>query len=73
MGLVLAEKGDIAVKVVTGASALDYDASFTGEVKSIDELLSPVSQAEAGTIRCIGLNYKEHAAEMKMALPSRPT
>ncbi|KAJ5122120.1 hypothetical protein N7526_009057 [Penicillium atrosanguineum] len=73
VGLALAEKRDVAVKVVTGASALDYDVSFTGEVKFIDELLSPVSQAEAGTVRCIGLNYKEHAAEMKMALPSIPT
>jgi 2-keto-4-pentenoate hydratase/2-oxohepta-3-ene-1,7-dioic acid hydratase in catechol pathway len=73
VGLAIAAKEDVAVRVVTGESALDYDASFTGEVKFIEELLSPVSQTEAGTVRCIGLNYKEHAAEMKMALPSIPT
>ncbi|KGO36421.1 Fumarylacetoacetase, C-terminal-like protein [Penicillium expansum] len=32
-----------------------------------------VSQIEAGTVRCIGLNYKEHAAEMKLTLPNTPT
>lgn len=59
--------------VVAGGSALDYEAAFTGEVKLIGELLSPVSQRDAGTVRCIGLNYKEHAAEMKLALPNTPT
>lgn len=74
MGLAIAAKEDVAVRVVTGESSLDYDASFTGEVKFIEELLSPVSQTEAGTVRCIGLNYKEHAAEMRhAALPSIPT
>ncbi|KAJ5163012.1 uncharacterized protein N7500_004842 [Penicillium coprophilum] len=63
----------VAVKVVAGNSAFDYNASFTGEVKTIDELLSPVSQIEAGTVRCVGLNYKEHAAEMKLTLPNTPT
>lgn len=61
------------VRVVAGGSALNYDAEFTGEVKLIEELLSPVSQRDAGTVRCIGLNYKEHAAEMKLAIPSTPT
>ncbi|CAG8361662.1 unnamed protein product, partial [Penicillium nalgiovense] len=63
----------VPVKVVAGNSALDYNALFTGEIKTIDELLSPVSQIEAGTVRCVGLNYKEHAAEMKLTLPDTPT
>ncbi|KAJ5084534.1 hypothetical protein NUU61_009113 [Penicillium alfredii] len=73
VGLAIARNEAVPVKVVAGGSALDYDAPFTGEVKLVDELLSPVSQREAGTVRCIGLNYKEHAAEMKMALPKIPT
>jgi hypothetical protein len=73
VGQAIAQNVEVAVKIVTGASALDYDASFTGEVKAIDKLLSPVSQTEAGTVRCVGLNYKEHAAEMKLALPNTPT
>ncbi|KAJ5157320.1 uncharacterized protein N7482_008420 [Penicillium canariense] len=73
VGLALAERKSIAVKVIAGGSALGYDAQFTGEVKTIEELLPPVSQAEAGTVRCIGLNYKEHAAEMGLSLPKTPT
>ncbi|GES60014.1 fumarylacetoacetase, C-terminal-like protein [Aspergillus terreus] len=73
VGLALENKTEVSVRLVAGASALDYDAPFTGEVAVIDELLSPVSPEEAGTVRCIGLNYKEHAAEMKMTLPDTPT
>ncbi|KAK9853004.1 hypothetical protein MYU51_007549 [Penicillium brevicompactum] len=64
---------DVLVKVVAGSSPLNYDAPFTGEIQIIEALLSPVSQIEAGTVRCVGLNYKEHAAEMKLAIPSTPT
>ena len=73
MGLAIFDKQEVVVKVVEGGSALDYDAQFTGETRVIQKLLPPVSQQEAGTVRCIGLNYKEHAAEMKLALPSTPT
>lgn len=73
VGQAIEKNIEVSVKVVTGNSALDYDASFTGEIKTIDELLSPVSQIEAGTVRCVGLNYKEHAAEMKLTLPNTPT
>ena len=73
VGQALEKNVEVSVKVVAGNSALDYDAPFTSETKIIDELLSPVSQIEAGTVRCVGLNYKEHAAEMKLALPNTPT
>ncbi|KAJ5183798.1 hypothetical protein N7492_001414 [Penicillium capsulatum] len=73
VGLAIADKEDVPVRVVAGGSALNYDAEFTGEVKLMEELLSPVSPRDAGTVRCIGLNYKEHAAEMNLALPSTPT
>jgi 2-keto-4-pentenoate hydratase/2-oxohepta-3-ene-1,7-dioic acid hydratase in catechol pathway len=73
VGQAIERNDDVSVKVVAGASALNYDAQFTGETQIIDELLSPVSQIEAGTVRCVGLNYKEHAAEMKLAIPDTPT
>lgn len=73
MGLAIANKEEVNVKVVEGGCAFAYEAQFTGETRSIHTLLSPISQQEAGTVRCIGLNYKEHAAEMKLALPSTPT
>lgn len=73
VGQAIEKNVEVLVKVVAGNSAFDYDASFTGEIKAIDEVLSPVSQIEAGTVRCVGLNYKEHAAEMKLTLPNTPT
>ncbi|CAI7652524.1 unnamed protein product [Penicillium pancosmium] len=73
VGLAIANKEEVAVRVVEGGCALDCEAQFTGETRGIRKLLPPVSQQEAGTVRCIGLNYKEHAAEMKLALPSTPT
>lgn len=34
--------------------------------------MSPITQSEVGTIRCIGLNYKDHAAELGLDLPKVP-
>jgi 2-keto-4-pentenoate hydratase/2-oxohepta-3-ene-1,7-dioic acid hydratase in catechol pathway len=34
--------------------------------------LSPISPAEAGTVRCIGLNYRDHARECGLAIPTTP-
>ncbi|KAL6245942.1 hypothetical protein RBB50_007095 [Rhinocladiella similis] len=49
---------------------------FTPEVTSIvytvKQLLSPVSTEDCNYIRCLGLNYKDHANEAKMALPKAP-
>jgi len=57
---------------VTGSSALDPAAKVTDRVLTVSELLSPLSRAEIGTVRCIGLNYSDHAAEAKMPIPDRP-
>ena len=55
------------------ATALDGDL-YTGltetkELLSVAKVLAPV---EPVNILCIGLNYKRHAEESKMALPERP-
>lgn len=39
----------------------------------LGKLLSPLAESEVGTIRCIGLNYAQHAKEANMALPDIPT
>jgi 2-keto-4-pentenoate hydratase/2-oxohepta-3-ene-1,7-dioic acid hydratase in catechol pathway len=36
------------------------------------QILTPITAREVGTVRCVGLNYTDHAAEMKLALPSHP-
>lgn len=69
---VAVRKGDeVQVKLFSGSSVLD-PGSPTDKVEVIERVLSPLSQQESGTIRCIGLNYKEHAHEAGMALPDVP-
>ncbi|KAM5354982.1 hypothetical protein ACJ41O_001628 [Fusarium nematophilum] len=66
-------KGDgIQVKVFSGTSVLNLGEK-TGAVETIERVLSPLATSEVGTIRCIGLNYKQHAHEVGMPLPDLPT
>lgn len=53
---VASRKGeDIQVRVFSGKSALE-PGSLTDKTEKVGRLLSPLSQKEVGTIRCIGLN-----------------
>ncbi|ATZ56504.1 hypothetical protein BCIN_13g03420 [Botrytis cinerea B05.10] len=63
---------DVKVDVYSGSSVLEPGTS-TGTIKEIGKLLSPLAESEVGTIRCIGLNYVQHAHEVKMAIPDLPT
>ena len=60
-----------AVDVATGipASMMPQDFKPTGRVAKIEKLLSPIMPPN---LFAIGLNYREHAAESKMACPVRP-
>ncbi|VUC35334.1 unnamed protein product [Clonostachys rosea] len=71
VGLAIAANEEVRVNVLGGSSALS-SGPWTGEVAVIRKLLSPLSTQEVGTIRCIGLNFKDHAAELKCPLPSVP-
>ncbi|CAH0033223.1 unnamed protein product, partial [Clonostachys rhizophaga] len=62
----------VSVNVFSGISILSPGAT-TGVIESIDRILSPLAQEEVGSIRCIGLNYKQHATEVQMDIPSIPT
>ncbi|KAH6712469.1 hypothetical protein BKA61DRAFT_644619 [Leptodontidium sp. MPI-SDFR-AT-0119] len=72
IGLAFVAKEPILIKVLDSSSALDIHASFTGDIKTATSILTPVTAQEVGTIRCVGLNYTDHAAEMKLALPTHP-
>src|SRR6266545_2029614 len=41
----------------------------TGEMLAIEKLLAPIVPAD---ILCIGINYREHAAESGVAVPQHP-
>lgn len=71
VGKAVREGKEVAVDIFSGSSVLDPGSS-TGKQAVIDQVLSPVTQLEAGTVRCIGLNYRKHAEEAKMQLPKEP-
>lgn len=72
VGVALREGKEVTVDVFSGSSVLSPGQS-SGQNAVVDRVLSPLTQVEAGTIRCIGLNYKQHAAEAKMDIPTVPT
>ena len=55
VGLAIRKGETVEVKVFSGKSALN-PGDLTDKVEKVGRLLSPLSQEEVGTIRCIGLN-----------------
>ncbi|KAJ3998038.1 fumarylacetoacetate hydrolase [Lentinula boryana] len=53
-------------------SALDPAAQVSGKILTVKYLLSPLTRSEVGFVRCLGLNYTDHAEETKMAPPAFP-
>ncbi|BCS28216.1 fumarylacetoacetate hydrolase family protein [Aspergillus puulaauensis] len=49
-----------------------FDGRVTETILHIQQLLSPVSREQCSYIRCLGLNYLDHAREANMALPKAP-
>ncbi|KAF4965015.1 hypothetical protein FZEAL_10812 [Fusarium zealandicum] len=72
VGAALRKGREVAVNVWSGSSVLSPGNS-TGATETIDRVLSPLAQSEIGTIRCIGLNYGKHAAEVGITPPPIPT
>ena len=72
VGLTVRAGDQVVVQVWSGSSVLSH-GERTESKDIIDRILSPLAQHEVGTIRCIGLNYKQHAAEVNMDLPTVPT
>ncbi|KAM0342518.1 hypothetical protein ACHAPU_009492 [Fusarium lateritium] len=72
VGLAARDGKDIDVIVFSGQSVLS-PGSRTDRIESVDRVLSPLAQDEVGTIRCIGLNYIQHAKEVNMDIPTIPT
>lgn len=62
-------KEEVKVKEVTGGL---YDGVVTDRELSVAQLLPPLLATDIPLIRCMGLNYKDHAAEAKMAIPDVP-
>ncbi|GKZ39272.1 hypothetical protein AbraIFM66950_012195 [Aspergillus brasiliensis] len=59
----------IAVKLVKGTI---FDGIVTDTIMHIDRLLAPIGIEEVPIIRCMGLNYRDHAQEANMPIPDVP-
>jgi len=55
IGLASRKGEDIEARVFSGTSALN-PGTLTEKVEKVNRILSPLTQKEVGTIRCIGLN-----------------
>ncbi|OJJ79095.1 fumarylacetoacetate hydrolase family protein [Aspergillus glaucus CBS 516.65] len=59
----------VAAYVIEGTI---FDGRVTEEILHVQQLLSPVSREECNYIRCLGLNYIDHAQEANLPLPKAP-
>ncbi|KIY66691.1 hypothetical protein CYLTODRAFT_377316 [Cylindrobasidium torrendii FP15055 ss-10] len=71
VGVAAAQGQTIKAYEIIG-SALDPNAEVTKRVLTVQQLLTPLTGEEIKVVRCLGLNYSDHAAEAKMALPKFP-
>ncbi|KAJ7450748.1 hypothetical protein FB451DRAFT_1285020 [Mycena latifolia] len=71
VGLASREGKEIKAEVFDGSSVLQAGKP-TGKIEVVERLLSPLAAHEVGTIRCVGLNYRKHAEELKLEVPEVP-
>ncbi|KAJ8483007.1 hypothetical protein ONZ51_g4974 [Trametes cubensis] len=71
IGLAIHQRKPVKAYEIVG-SALDPSAQVTKNVLTVKELLAPLSREEVGLVRCLGLNYADHAAEANLPKPAYP-
>ncbi|PYH80331.1 fumarylacetoacetate hydrolase [Aspergillus uvarum CBS 121591] len=60
---------DIPVYLIEGTI---FDGRVTDQLMHVKQILAPVSSEQCNYIRCLGLNYLDHAKEANLALPTVP-
>lgn len=71
VGIAAANRQPITAYEIMG-STLDSSAQLTKQVLTVDTLLSPLSNDQIKLVRCLGLNYSDHAAEANLSKPAFP-
>lgn len=64
VGLAFAKRQPIKAYEIAG-SALDPAAQVTKNILTVKELLAPLSREQLGIVRCLGLNYSDHAVRQR--------
>lgn len=59
-----AAKGQTIKAYEIVGSALDPSAQVTKQTLTVDSLLAPLSNEEIKIVRCLGLNYSDHAVRV---------
>ncbi|GAB5588892.1 hypothetical protein Unana1_03792 [Umbelopsis nana] len=49
-----------------------FDGKVTDKKLTVEKLLAPVTREQCDYVRCVGLNYKDHAKEANLPLPKVP-
>jgi hypothetical protein len=60
VGLAVYQMQPVKAFEISG-SALDPSAQVTGNVLTVKTLLAPLAREEVKLVRCLGLNYADHA------------
>ncbi|KAF8592724.1 hypothetical protein K439DRAFT_1400729 [Ramaria rubella] len=71
VGLAVHAKKTVKAHEIIG-SVLDANAKLTDRVLTVATLLEPLSREQVKLVRCLGLNYADHAAEAKLPKPTIP-
>ncbi|CAH0051950.1 unnamed protein product [Clonostachys solani] len=69
IGLALDIGARITANLIEGNA---FNGIVTNRTMEISRVLSPLSMAEVPVIRCLGLNYRDHAREANMPIPDVP-
>ncbi|ORY63882.1 uncharacterized protein BCR38DRAFT_201958 [Pseudomassariella vexata] len=69
VGLALHDGKKVTANLVEGTV---FDGVVTDKYLTIAQLLSPLRIDEVPIIRCLGLNYRDHAKEANMPIPNEP-
>ena len=67
VGLAVHQKRTVKAFEITG-SALDLSAQVTNKVLTVKSLLAPLAREEVKIVRCLGLNYADHAVNFIILL-----
>jgi 2-keto-4-pentenoate hydratase/2-oxohepta-3-ene-1,7-dioic acid hydratase in catechol pathway len=63
-------KGEkVSAQLISGSA---FDGVVTGKTLTVKQLLPPIAMHEVPIIRCLGLNYRDHAKEANMPIPDVP-
>ncbi|KAL2110140.1 hypothetical protein VUR80DRAFT_1584 [Thermomyces stellatus] len=69
VGLALERGESVSARLVTGDV---FDGVVTDKSLTISQLLCPLTTDQVPVIRCLGLNYRDHAKEANMPIPNEP-